>query len=67
MLLLLLSSARALQAMACANHSLQCHFFPKEFFDELIVFRHLNMDFTIFFNAILTDLSKLSVRFKTKT
>ena len=39
----------------------------KEFFGELIVFRHLNMDFTIFFNVILTDLSKLSLSFKTKT
>ena len=54
-MLLLLSSARAVQAMACANHSLQSHFFPKEFFDELIVFRHLNMDFTIFLNAMLTN------------
>ena len=67
MLLLLLSSARAVQAMACANHSLQSYFFQKEFFGELIVFRHLNMDFTIFFNVILTDWSKLSVSFKTKT
>ena len=53
--------------MACANHSLQSYFFQKEFFGELIVLRHLNMDFTIFFNVILTDLSKLSVSFKTKT
>ena len=66
-MLLLLSSARAVQAMACANHSLQSHFFQKEFFGELIVFRHLNMDFTIFFNVMLTDLSKFSVSFKTKT
>ena len=66
-MLLLLSSARAVQAMACANHSLQSYFFQKEFFGELIVFRHLNMDFTIFFNVILTDWSKLSVSFKTKT
>ena len=66
-MLLLLSSARAVQAMACANHSLQSYFFQKEFFGELIVLRHLNMDFTIFFNVILTDLSKLSVSFKTKT
>ena len=66
-MLLLLSSARAVQVMACANHSLQSHFFPNYFFDELIVFRHLNKDFTIALNAILTDLSKLSVRFKTKT
>ena len=66
-MLLLLSSARDVQAMACANHSLQSYFFQKEFFGKLIVFRHLNMDFTIFFNVILTDLSKLSVSFKTKT
>ena len=31
------------------------------FFRELIVFRHLNMDFVIFFNVILSDLSILSV------
>ena len=62
--MLLLSSARAVQA--CTNHSLQSYFFQKEFFGELIVFRHLNMDFTIFFNVILTDLSKLSLSFKTK-
>ena len=42
-------------------------FLSKEFFGELIVLRHLNMDFTIFFNVILSDLSKLSVSFKTKT
>ena len=62
-----LPSARAVQVMACANHSLQSYFFQKEFFGELIVFRHLNMDFTIFFNVILSDLSKLSLSFKTKT
>jgi len=53
--MLSLSSGRAVQAMARANRSLQSNFFPKEFFDELIVFRHLNMDFTIFLNAILTN------------
>ena len=65
MLLLLLS----LRAMACANRSLQglqSYFFGKEFFSEVIVFRHLNMDFTIFFDVILSDLSKLSLSFKTK-
>ena len=31
-----------------------------------MVFRHLNMDFTIFLNIIL-NLSKLSLSFKTKT
>ena len=60
-----LPSARAVQVMACANHSLQSYFFQKEFFGELIVFRHL--DFTIFLNVILSDLSKLSLSFKTKT
>ena len=29
------------------NHSLQSYFFQKEFFGELIIFRYLNMDFTI--------------------
>ena len=51
--MLLLSSARAVRAMACATHSLQSLFFQKEFFGELIVFWHLNMDLTIFFNVIL--------------
>ena len=61
MLLFLLSSARGVRAMASANQSLQSYFFQKEFFRELIVFRHLNMDFVIFFNVILSDLSILSV------
>ena len=61
MLLLLLSSARAVRAMASANQSLQSDFFQQEFFGKLIVFRHLNMDFVIFFNVILGDLSILSV------
>ena len=65
-MLLLLSSARAVQAMACANHSLQSYFFQKEFFGEFIVFRHLNMDFTTVFNVILSDLNKRSFSFKTK-
>ena len=67
MLLLWLSSLRAVRAMVCANHSLQSYFFRKEFFAELIVFRHLNMDFTIFIIIILSDLRKLSLSFKTKT
>ena len=67
LLLLLLLSPLALQAVACANHSLQSYFFQKEFFDELIVFRNLNMNFTIFFYIILSGFSKLSLSFKTKT
>ena len=50
----------------CANHSLQSYFFQREFFGELRVFRHLNMDFTIFFNVIFSDFNKLSLSFKTK-
>ena len=65
-MLLLLSSARAVLAMACANYSLQSYFFQRELFGELLVSRHFNMDFTIFFNAILSDLSKLSLSFKAK-
>ena len=68
-MLLLLSSARAVLAMACANYSLQSYFFQKEFFSELIVFRRLNMDmdFTIFFNVILSDFkSKLSLSLRQK-
>ena len=64
--MLLLSSARAVRAMACANHSLQSYFFKKEFFGDVIVFHHLHMDFTIFFDVILSDVSKLSLSFKTK-
>ena len=60
-MLLLLSSARAVRATASANQSFQSDFFQKEFFGELIVFRHLNMDFVIIFNVILSDLSILLV------
>ena len=35
--------------------------FKKEFFGELIVLRNLIMNFTNFFNVILSDLSKLSL------
>ena len=66
---MLLSSARAVLAMACANYSLQSYFFQKEFFSELTVFQHLNMDidFTIFFNVILSDFkSKLSLSLRQK-
>ena len=64
---LLLSSPQAAQAVACANHCLQSYFFHKEFFGEFIVFQNLNMNFTILFNVILSDLSKLSLGFKTET
>ena len=57
---------------SCAGYSMcksffGSYFFQKELFGELIVFRHLNTDLTIFFNAILSDVSKLSLSFKTKT
>ena len=67
MLLLLLLSARAVRAMACAKHSLEGYFFQKGFFGELMVFRHLNMDFPFSFNVILGDFSKISLSSKTKT
>ena len=57
LLLLLLSSARAVRAMACANHSLQKSFSLEEFICELIVFRYPNVDFSIFCNVILSELS----------
>ena len=66
-MLLFLSSARAVRAMACANLSLQSYFFQEEFFGEFIVFRHMNMDCTIFFTVILSDLITLSLSFKKKT
>ena len=56
-LLLLLSSAPAVRAIACANHSLQKSFSLEEFFCELIVFRYPNTDFTIFCNVFLIELS----------
>ena len=48
--------ARAVWAMVCGNQSLQSYFFQKEFFGELIVFRHLNMDFKIFLTIIFKQL-----------
>ena len=42
------------------------YFSQKQFFAELIVFRHLNMDFTIFLRVILSDVSKLPLSFKKK-
>ena len=54
-------SSAELQAMTCAIHSL------KSYFGELIVFCHPNMNFTIRFNVTLSDLSKLSLSFNTKT
>ena len=66
-MLLLLSSPQAVRAVACANHCLQSYFFHKEFFGEFIVFQNLNMNLTTLFNVILSDLSKLSLGFKTKT
>ena len=44
---------QAVWAMVGGNHSLQSYFFQKEFFGELIVFRHLNMDFKIFWQKNL--------------
>ena len=42
------------------------YFSQKQFFGELIVFRHCNMDFTIFLRVILSDVSKLPLSFKKK-
>ena len=35
-------------------------------FRRINSFQHLNIDFTIFFNGNISDLSKLSLSFKTK-
>ena len=43
LLLLLLLSAGAVRAMACAKHSLEGYFFQKGFFGELMIFWHLNI------------------------
>ena len=48
MSVVVVASARVVPAMACANHSLQSYFFQKEFFGELIVFWHFNMDLQSF-------------------
>ena len=54
---MLLSFAKAVWAMVCGNDSLmQSYFFQNEFFGELIVFRHLNMDFKIFLTIIFKQL-----------
>ena len=42
-------------------------FLSKRIFGEFVFSQHLNMDFTIFLNVILSDLSKRSLSFKTKT
>ena len=46
-----------------------CKFFllSKRIFGEFIVSQHLSMDFTVFLNVILSDFSKRSLSFKTKT
>ena len=53
---MLLSFAKAVWVMVCGNDSLQSYFFQNEFFGELIVFRHLNMDFKIFLTIIFKQL-----------
>ena len=67
-MLLLLSSARAVRAMACSNHCLQSYLFQNDFFGELIAsFPAPQYGFTIFLAVILSDLIKLSLSFKIKT
>ena len=61
---MLLLSARAVQAMACANHFLQSCFSQKDFLGELIFFRRLSIDYITFSNAMFKDLRKLSPSFK---
>ena len=51
----------------CGLLRVQSYFFQKELFGNLIVFRHLNIDFTLFLTVILSDLIILSLSFKTKT
>ena len=67
--MLLLSSVKAGQAMMFANHSLESCFSQRirEFLGSFpAVFWHLSMDFTMFFNVILSDLIKLSPSFQDK-
>ena len=45
---MLLLSARAVQAMACANHFLQSCFSQKDFLGELMFFRRLSIDYITF-------------------
>ena len=65
MSLLLLSSARAVQTMACTVQIifLQSCFTQKEFLCELMFFRYLSMDYITFLNVMLIDLRKLSLSF----
>ena len=53
---MLLSFVQVVWAMVCGNDSLQSYFLQNEFFGELIVFRHLNMDFKIFLTIIFKQL-----------
>ena len=62
-MLLLLSSAQAVQIILCNVVSLEKNFSV----NARIVFRHLNMDYITFLNVILKDLSKLSLSFTIKT
>ena len=57
----------AVRVVACTNHSLQSYFFQKEFFCELIFSGTSIWVLQIFFNVILSDFSKLSLSFETKT
>ena len=53
-----MSSARAVRAMVCANHSLQTCFSQKELFIEYGIFNLFKC------YLVLNDLSKLSLSFK---
>ena len=59
---LLLSSARAVRAMACANYSLQSPFSLEEFFCELIIFRYPVMELNL--SQVQDELKNVSVRLK---
>ena len=58
--LLLLSSARAVRAMACANHSLQSLFSLEEVFCELIIFRYPSMELNL--SQVQNELKNVTVR-----
>ena len=56
MSVVVLSSVRAVRAMACANRCFHSYFFQKEFFGEFIVFRFSQYGFYNLFDLYLKRL-----------
>ena len=58
MSVVVLSSARAVRAMVCANRSFHSYFFQNEFFGEFIAFRFSRYGFYSLFDLFLKRLIK---------